>query len=731
MTAHCHYCGLPVSSSSANAAAGQPVYCCYGCSLADAIAGGSDDTSLSRSMMTRLGLAVFFSMNVMAFTFFLWSEQGGQETAAATVFAGLARYICLIFTIPVILLLAGPLAADAVSELRRGRPSLSMLLIVGVLAAFFYSLDSMFRTGGHVYFEVSCSVLVAVTLGKWLEATGKLKTTAALRALQKLLPDEVRRLEGGRENRLPRDQVRVGDVLRVLPGERIPVDGVVLDGDAVVDEQMVTGESVPVHKRPGMSVSSGTMNLDSPLVLRATAAADAGFVARIIQSVTDAAAGKERLARLAERLSQWFLPMLLLAAAGALIVHGLLAGWEQGLLAALSVVVVACPCALGLATPMAIWAAFGQAARRQVLIHHADSFAQLARVRAICFDKTGTLTTGQVRAAGVATGRGISERLLLHVAASLAVQSVHPLSLAVIALARGRDIDVSGGATSTPASNLAGRGLVGSVPGVEGVAVLGNERLLADLGIPVPRELRDQSCDEAGPLVWIAWDGQVRGRIDFQEELRPNAQAVIGQLRQLEIASVMLTGDGFAHAESIAGHLALGFRAELAPHEKLAALRELKRRYGCVAMVGDGINDAPALAAADIGIALGSGADISRDCAGLCLLTNDLARLPWLVELSRRTVRTIRWNLVWAFGYNVVAMGIAAAGLLHPAVAAVAMVASSLMVVTNSLRLAGADDPNVRGSGVDFGQPLLQPQPSSAEIDTQPVPTRLTAGAAP
>lgn len=704
MSAACDYCGLPVPAGgrAAQPSAG-PVYCCYGCSLASAMTGAGDEGGPSRGLMTRLGLAIFFSMNVMVFTFFLWSQDAAAASQSATIFYDLARYICLLFTAPVILLLAGPLAADAWREVSRGRPSLSMLLVAGVLAAFLYSADSVFRTGGHVYFEVSCSVLVAVTLGKWLEATGKLQTTAALRSLEKLLPEEVRRIDQGCEVRIPREQVRVGDVLRVLPGERIAVDGVLLDQGAALDEQMVTGESVPVQKLPGSNLYSGTMNLQSLLLLRATAAADAGFVARIIQSVTEAAAAKDRFTRLAETLAQWFFPLVLLAAAAAMFWHWTAGNWEQGLLAALSVVVIACPCALGLATPMAIWAAFGRAAQQQVLIHHGDSFTELARVRAICFDKTGTLTTGQVRLACLTPAPGTPRHLLLRAAAALASQSTHPLSQAIVVYAREHEAFHPGNGSVSHVLSVPGLGVTGRLAALEAEILLGNERLLANHGISIPPEMRWQSPGEScGPQTWIAWGGRLQGVIHFQEELRREAPAAVRQLKQLGIEPMMLTGDGSSRARVIGDALDMEVRGDLLPEEKLDVLRDLQRRVGCVAMVGDGINDAPALAAADIGIALGSGADISRDCAGLCLMTNDLSRLPWLIDLARQTVRTIRWNLVWAFAYNFIGIGIAAAGWLHPAVAAIAMVASSLMVVTNSLRLASEAPAQVPQSKADL-----------------------------
>src|SRR5262245_14868282 len=388
----CDYCGLPIDGS---ADIERPRYCCYGCRFAASIMAADGDEAQARGAMVRLGLAIFFSMNVMVFTMLLWSQPLEPADSLPVAWYDLARYGCLLFTLPVVLLLGGPLLEDVCAELRRFRPSVSLLLCTGVAAALLYSTWSLLSGSGHVYFEVASTVLVAVTLGRWLEATGKLKTTAALRGLKKLLPDHVRLLREGREQLLAASELSAGDIFRVLPGERIAADGEVVRHEAAIDEQAVTGESLPILRRPFDRVISGTLVIDGPLEIRALATANEGTLARMIEAVTGATAARTRYERLAEQISRWFLPTIVFFAGSTFAIQVWLGNPAEGLLSALAVPIIACPCALSLATPMALWAAVGRAAQAGVLVRDGDAFAALARAKTVCFDKTGTLTTGE------------------------------------------------------------------------------------------------------------------------------------------------------------------------------------------------------------------------------------------------------------------------------------------------------------------------------------------------
>lgn len=679
----CDYCGLPVYDAPVDGSR----YCCSGCRFAASIAADGGNAGESRWVMTRLGLAIFFAMNVMVFSFILWSqlEEGSDRLSAA--WYDLARYASLLFSLPVVLLLGGPLLGDALTELRRGRPSLNLLLVFGIGASLTYSIYSVLSGSGHVYFEVACTIPVAVTLGRWLEANGKLQTTAALRGLLRLLPDQVRMMEDNDEELVSIGRIKTGSRFRVLPGERIAADGHVIRHEAAVDEQAVTGESLPVVHREGDRVLSGTLVVDGPLEIQASAPAGEGMLARMIEAVAHATSARTKYERLAEQLSRWFLPVVSGIALLTLAIHSWRGHPAEGLLAALAVLVIACPCALGLATPMALWAAVGRAAQAGVLVRDGDAFALLAGARTVCFDKTGTLTTGNATVTRVDLDFGTSEQELISVADSLARFSTHPLAAAVSRYAE-ESLEFSSVDEPSTVSVLPGLGITGWIDSIQDRAYLGNLHWLTRIA----RELPDQFLttnvdDQKAATTFIAWGGRIRGRFHLSETIRPEARAAIGQLSALGFQSIMLTGDRESRAKQFAASLEMDYHAELLPEAKLEAINDLKTA-GPVIMVGDGINDAPALAAADIGIALGSGTDISRHSASVCLLRNDLLRLPWLVRLAQRTVKTVRWNLFWAFAYNIAGIGLAASGWLHPVFAAIAMTVSSLLVITNSLVLA-------------------------------------------
>jgi heavy metal translocating P-type ATPase len=691
VAAGCDFCGLPLAASVASG----PRYCCFGCRFAASITDARGDAGESRWMMTRLGVAVFFTMNVMVFTMLLWSDRGDAAAEpAAAAFYGLARHACLLFTAPVVILLGGPLFGEAARELRHGRPSLNLLLAAGVAAAFLLSVHAVVTDRGHVYFEVACMVLVAVTLGKWLEASGKLRTTEALRELRTLLPDRVRRVVAGSEastaaeESVPLADVGLGDRLRVLPGERLPTDGRIVAGRSAIDERTVTGESVPVARGPGDSVASGTEVVDGPLVVEVTAPPGAGTLERLIDAVAAAATAGTRHQRLAERAAAWFLPAVLVASATAFVVHAWRAGWSgegvaAGTMAAIAVVVVSCPCALGLATPMALWAAVGHAARRHVLVRDADAFVRLGDSATFCFDKTGTLTT-ELAVRETRAGAGLGDDHLLAVAAALAHGSTHVLSRAIEAAADRQGLPA---VDVTDIRVVAGRGVEGRLADGS-VAQLGSDGWLA---VPVG----DVAADPDRPSCRLAIGGRIVGLISFDESIRPEAAAALAALRSGGAEVWLLSGDRERRAANVAAALGMRFVAPLLPEEKLAFVRS----HAPAVMVGDGINDAPALAAADVGVALGCGADVSRWTAAICLLRDDLGDLPWLASLARRTARTIRWNLVWAFSYNAACIPLAATGIVHPAVAAAAMVASSLLVVSGSLALAREPQVHAGSSG--------------------------------
>jgi heavy metal translocating P-type ATPase len=642
-------------------------------------------------------------MNVMAFTMALWTADvyraDGLEVSALTgTLTGVFRSLVLLFALPVLFLLGLPFWENACAGLRRGQFSTDLLLAGGVAASFVYSAFSVARGYGQVYFEVGCVVLVMVTLGRWLEATGKLKANEALDQLARLMPDRARLVRAGVETEIDRAAITKGDVLRVLAGERIPADGDVHSGRALVDQQLLTGESIPLHREAGDAVLGGTLNLDGDLLIQVTSDGPEGTLNRLIELVRKARLAKGAYERLADRVAAWFVPVVTLIATITFFAHGWRSGWGEGMLRGLSVLLIACPCALGLATPLAVWTALARAARMQVLFQSGEALEQLAAVRAVRFDKTGTITTGEPALAGfVCETPGESDHTLGY-ALALASGSSHILARA---LATAHKSVIRDGRFSAIDSRLEpGRGVVATVAddAANRTVFLGSRRLMDEYGLAVGAALSTaaKSAEPAGQsLAWVGWGGAARGLFIFHEQLRESAQTAIAHCRQLGLDISVLTGDHTARGRTLARELGVPVEAGLLPEDKVAAVRQAHDQYGSVAMVGDGVNDAPALAASNVGVALGCGTDLSRESAAVCLLGNDLDRLPWAIEFSRRTLAVIRGNLFWAFGYNSAGVACAAVGWLTPSLAAILMVGSSAFVILNSLRLKDADTETV------------------------------------
>jgi heavy metal translocating P-type ATPase len=677
ITSVCSYCGLPAPAAWWGEGAGAgPRYCCYGCRFAAAVGSAPGARPESALLFTRLGIAIFCTMNVMAFTMALWSPDiyGDDDARTVQALSGLFRYLSMFFAVPVFYTLGLPLAENAWDSLKRGIGNIDVLLIAGVAASFAVSVVSVVRDDGPIYFEVGCMVLVLVTIGRWLEAAGKSRASHALDALEKLLPEKVCVLRENCEVEKPLQETLVGELVRVRAGERIPCDGVLMGQPAHVDEQLLTGESAVRVKEPGDPLFAGTLNGDGDLTLRVTCRPNDGALARLVRLVRQAQQAKGRHEQLADRAARWFLPAVAAAALGALIYHGLAASWMTGVLAGLSVVLIACPCALGIATPLAMWNAIGQAARRRVLIHGGDVLERLARVDRLCFDKTGTLTTGAPVVADMILTTTADATLCRQWAVNLASASRHVHARAIRAYL-GNDAPIG----PVNVQTLPGRGLR-----ADGPVLLGSVRWMEELGISFPDDLKAAlafALAKGQPVTCLAMNNEACAVFVFAEEWRPELDDALGQLSRDEIGVTILSGDTNLRSLPWEAH------GGLLPEEKLRFLDGLRRQNKVVAMVGDGINDGPALAASDVGIAMGCGADVARDAAGICLLDNDLRNVPWVVELARKTVRVMKQNLAWAFVFNLAGIALACAGRLNPVVAALAMTISSLMVLGNSLRL--------------------------------------------
>ncbi|ATG18494.1 copper-translocating P-type ATPase [Ralstonia pickettii] len=578
---------------------------------------------------------------------------------------------------------------------RAGAGNMDVLVALGTSAAYGLSLWLWWRAGEdhmpHLYFESAAVVITLVRLGKWLEVRAKRQTTQAIRALQALRPDTARvRTADGTLRDTPVAQVRVGDVVSVRAGERIPVDAVVLEGASHVDESMLTGESLPVPKREGDRVTAGAIATDGVLLVRTTAIGADTMLSRIIRLVEDAQAAKPPIQQLVDRVSAIFVPAVLVAAlltlAGWFIAG---AGWETAIVNAVAVLVIACPCALGLATPSAVMAGTGAGARRGILIADAQALERAQQVDFVVFDKTGTLTVGQPRVTAVEAASGIDADTLLDQLAALQAENTHPLAQAT------RDYAKERGRVVAPAQSpevLAGRGTRGIVNGAS--LQLGNARWMDELGLDRRAlQARADALEAQGNTVsWLAQrdEGgvQLRGLIAFGDALKPGAKEAVSALQARGVRTALVTGDNAGAARSVAQALGIDeVAAQVLPQDKAARVTAWQKGGHVVAMVGDGINDAPALAAADVGIAMATGTDVAMQAAGITLMRGEPRLVSDALDLSRRTVAKIRQNLFWAFIYNVVGIPLAAFGLLSPTFAGAAMAFSSVSVVTNALML--------------------------------------------
>ncbi|MET7430421.1 heavy metal translocating P-type ATPase [Streptomyces flaveolus] len=618
------------------------------------------------------------------------------------------QWLSLTLAAPVVVWGGAPFHRAAWTNLRHGAATMDTLVSVGTLAAFGWSLWALFfggagMPGTHdefrftvsrmdgastIYLEVAAGVVALILLGRYLEARSKRRAGAALKALMELGAKDVAVLREGREVRIPVSSLAVGDRFVVRPGEKIATDGTVVEGVSAVDASMLTGESVPVDVGPGDRVTGATVNAGGRLVVEATRVGADTQLARMAKLVEDAQNGKAEVQRLADRISAVFVPVVILIALGTFgIWLGVTGDTVAAFTAAVAVLIIACPCALGLATPTALMVGTGRGAQLGILIKGPEVLESTRRVDTVVLDKTGTVTTGRMTLLDVYVAEGEDEKELLRLAGALEHASEHPVARAVAA---GAERSRAWGSAGAPPpvehfENVPGRGVRGRVDGRE-VAV---GRLYDDLPQELARAAREAE-QEGRTAVVAGWDGRARGVLAVADAVKETSAEAVRELRALGLTPVLLTGDNRAVAEAVARTVGIDPEhvfAEVLPEDKVDVVRRLQREGRSVAMVGDGVNDAAALATADLGLAMGTGTDAAIEAGDLTLVRGDLRVAADAIRLSRRTLATIKGNLVWAFGYNVAALPLAAAGLLNPMIAGAAMAFSSVFVVTNSLRL--------------------------------------------
>ncbi|TLP98510.1 copper-translocating P-type ATPase [Nesterenkonia salmonea] len=625
-------------------------------------------------------------------------------------------FASLVLAAPVVVWAGWPFHKAAWANFKHGAATMDTLIAVGTSAALIWSIIALFfgtagqpgvvhpfeltisRTDGlgHIYLEVAAGVITFVLLGRYFEKTSKRQAGAALRALLELGAKEVSILRDGKEQRVPIEELNVGDEFVVRPGEKIATDGVITSGNSAVDASMLTGESVPVEVAVGDNVAGATVNAGGRLVIKATRVGADTQLSQMAKMVEDAQSGKAEIQRLVDRVSSVFVPIAIAVAAAAL------GGWlgagfpvSAAFTATVAVLIIACPCAMGLAAPTALLVGTGRGAQMGVLIKGPEVLESTRKVDTIVLDKTGTVTTGKMTLTDTITAEGVERAELLRIAGGLEDYSEHPIAQAI---ATGATAEV--GELPAPESfeNIEGKGVQGVVEGHAVVA--GRETLLADWSMHLDDELKSakQAAEAQGKTaITVGWDGQARGVLVVSDQIKPTSAEAIGQFKDLGLTPVLLTGDNQTVAEQVAAEIGIDrVIAEVLPKDKVDVVAGLQDEGKVVAMVGDGVNDAPALAQADLGLAMGTGTDVAIEAADITLVRGDLRAAADAIRLARRTLRTIKQNLFWAFGYNTTAIPIAALGLLNPMLAGAAMAFSSVSVVTNSLRLrrfkAKADD---------------------------------------
>ena len=696
MTAHaellCSHCLLPIGPRAMRRTLNGEncAFCCYGCCIAFQVKTGRSEEWEAAWLLIRLGVGGFLSMNIMLFSLLVYS---GTFAGVDARLLPSIHLVLWVFATPAVVILGEPFLRETWCNIVQGRLTSSTLIVLSVSAAYIYSVVAVRERSTHVYFDTATMVLMLFTVGRYLEAAGRARAARDLEPLLAAESECATVVSGGSETRRPVREISVGILVRVRPGERIPVDGVVVEGESHTDEAVITGESRQVAKAVGSPVTAGSINLDGPLLIRSSRAGTATRWAQICRSVRDALIRRSPTQRIADRVVGAFVPFVLILGGMTALYWGQWLPFDRALLVGLAVLVVACPCAVGLAAPLATSLGIGRLARCGCLVRDPAALETLARTRLLAFDKTGTLTSGRARLVAIESdGTAIDE--VLARAAGLERHSEHGLARAIGMAAAARGLEPI---SARDVRTVPGRGILGRANG-EPIAA-GNSTLMRGLGWPLAQELSElaRSMEAQGhSVVYVGWGGQVHAVLSFDDTPLAEARATIEALRGRGMRVTLLTGDLAQSAQRIAA--AVGVRigdiqAGLSPEAKLTALDRYRQRNEPVAMVGDGLNDALVLARADVGIAVGSATDLARETAAVVLPSHGLWLLPWVVDVARAVRLTIFTNLMWAFGYNLVALTLAVLGLLQPVLAAAVMAGSSILVVVNSLRLERLPDP--------------------------------------
>ena len=657
-------------------------FCCYGCCLAYQVKHGSREEPEAAWLLVRLGIGGFLSMNIMLFSLLLYS---GTFDVADSEMLPKFYWLLGIFATPVLFILGGPFIKESWEGALQGRLNSATLISIGAISAYGYSMLMLFTGGKNIYFDTATMILVLFTLGRYLEASGRAKAVRNVAPLLEAERQWATVIENGKEIRSSISKMKLGMNVRIRPGERVPVDGIVLEGFSFADESILTGENRPVRKYEGDLVLAGSINQKGSLLIECRALGAATQWGLLCKSVREALSHPSSIQRLADNVASIFVPIVLAITILTIIYWQSQVPLDQALLNGLAVLVVACPCALGLAAPLATALGLGQYIKRGCIIRGGEVQEILAKIRRIAFDKTGTLTKGATRLIKIENNDASQEEVLQR-AAGLEQHSEHSLAQGIISVAKERKLIIK---NPERVQAVAGSGVMGYIEGE--LTAVGRSEWLIEQGLEMPSLFvkRLQNYESSGQtVVCVGWSGKIHGILLLDDMLLPEVPIMVETLKKLDMRTMLLTGDLPAVASRIAKSAGVEeWKASMSPDEKCNFLEQWGGIEDPAIMVGDGLNDGPVLARAEVGIAVGSATDLARETADLVLPEKGLALLPWVILLSRAVHRTIITNLLWAFGYNIVAITLAVFGLLQPILAAGLMAGSSLLVVFNSLRL--------------------------------------------
>ncbi len=679
----CYQCGISIGKDihGYSVEGREEAFCCPGCYLVYKITGTRGEEGIGEALLGRFGIGLLLSMNVMLLSFPLY---GGiyASISLPPEFSNPIRFILMVLSIPVVVILGYPLLLSAFESVTRGRIGTDALILVGTLSAFIVSVHSTVTGRGEVYFETATMVLTLYTLGRYIETRARIRANQSLKGITSTMPSFVRVVSEDGVEAIPLKEVGRGDRVLVRAGEVIPVDGRVVEGEGTVDESFLTGEGMPVMKRPESEVYGGSINHDGALVVEVDKERKDFLYTRIERLIHRLGDTPSDIKRIGDRIASVFVPVVVLISVTSFLYWVSRGEFTTGIMRMLAILLISCPCAFGMAAPLSVWRGIGEVGKRGIIVKGCDILEALSKVRTFFFDKTGTITTGRLSINGILPVDSISEDRLLYISASLASLSTHPVSRAIMEEAEKRGIELARieGFRSYP-----GRGIEGSIDGKR--YHLGSRVWIESLGIDVDKGNLSHKGDEVvHTSVFIADESSVIGLIGLKERLRHSAWYVFDELKGMGIRRYIITGDDEHGIKGFVDTLQPdGIKYRLLPEDKVMEIERAKRD-GMVAMVGDGINDAPALAASTIGIALGCGAELTRESADINVIGEDLRLIPYLMRVSKRVRKNVYTNFFWASIYNIIGIYLAIIGSITPLFAVLAMILSSLFVISNSMR---------------------------------------------